>query len=162
MDKQHHYELTVEWTGNTGSGTSGYRQYERSHAIRAAQKPALLASSDPAFRGDPTRYNPEVLLLASLSSCHMLWYLHLCAEAGITVVAYTDAATGTMEETAAGGGRFCQVTLHPRVAVLHEAMVEKAVSLHQTAQARCFIANSVNFPVHHRPTCYAQATSAPA
>jgi len=151
MSKQHHYELTVQWTGNTGTGTSGYRQFERSHTISAAQKSDLLASSDPAFRGDPTRYNPEDLLVASLASCHMLWYLHLCAEAGVTVVEYSDTATGIMEETAAGGGRFREVTLHPLVKVLSDSMLEKALALHEAAHALCFIANSVNFPVHHHP-----------
>jgi len=151
MGKQHQYELWVQWTGNTGTGTSGYRQFERSHTISAAQKSPLLASSDPAFRGDPTRYNPEDLLVASLASCHMLWYLHLCAEAGVIVVDYADAATGIMEETAGGGGRFRQVTLHPLVTVLRDSMREKALALHETAHARCFIANSVNFPVHCQP-----------
>lgn len=149
MSKQHQYTLVVEWTGNTGTGTSGYRQFERSHTISAAQKAPIMASSDPAFRGDPTRYNPEDLLVASLSSCHMLWYLHLCADAGVIVVEYTDTATGIMEETADGGGCFREVVLHPLVTVQSHSMLEKSLALHHTAHALCFIANSVNFSVRH-------------
>ncbi|PJJ47878.1 OsmC family protein [Hymenobacter chitinivorans] len=152
MSKEHAYELTVEWTGNSGTGTSGYRQFERSHTIQAASKPPLLASSDPAFRGDATRYNPEDLLVASLASCHMLWYLHLCAEAGIIVVAYSDTATGIMAETPDGGGHFREVTLHPLVTVAAAHMQAPAAALHERAHQLCFIANSVNFPVRHQPT----------
>lgn len=157
MSKQHHYELTVEWTGNTGTGTSGYRHFERHHTIQAALKAPLLASSDPAFRGDPACYNPEELLVASLASCHMLWYLHLCAEAGVVVVAYTDTPTGLMDETAEGGGRFRQVTLRPSVTVSSSAVREKALALHAQAYRLCFIANSVNFPVLHEPVIHLPA-----
>jgi organic hydroperoxide reductase OsmC/OhrA len=117
MAKTHRYSVTVQWTGNTGSGTSGYRSYERRHEILAAEKPLIPGSSDPAFRGDPTRWNPEDLLVASLSACHELWYLHLCAEARIVVVAYIDHAEGVMEESAEGLGRFRSVTLRPEVTV---------------------------------------------
>jgi organic hydroperoxide reductase OsmC/OhrA len=151
MSKQHSYELTVQWTGNSGTGTSGYRQYERSHLISVANKTPILASSDPAFRGDAARHNPEELLVAALASCHMLWYLHLCAEAGVIIVEYTDTARGTMLETPDGGGRFAEVTLHPLVTVLNNSMMDKALELHQKANQLCFIANSVNFPVHHQP-----------
>jgi organic hydroperoxide reductase OsmC/OhrA len=152
MSKQHSYELTVQWTGNTGTGTSGYRRYERSHLISVPNKMPIPASSDPAFRGDSTRHNPEE---AALASCHMLSYLHLCAEAGVIVVEYTDTATGIMAETPDGGGHFTEVTLHPLVTVLDEAMVDKALELHQKANQLCFIANSVNFPVHHQPVSQA-------
>jgi organic hydroperoxide reductase OsmC/OhrA len=148
---EHEYSLTVEWTGNTGSGTTSYRGYERSHTIVVEGKPAIMGSSDPGFRGDPSRYNPEELLLASLSSCHMLWYLHLCAEAGVIIVDYTDKARGVMEETTSGSGSFREVTLNPVVVVTEAGMIEKAVDLHQKANAMCFIANSVNFPVNHVP-----------
>jgi organic hydroperoxide reductase OsmC/OhrA len=151
MSKQHSYALTVEWTGNNGTGTSGYRQYERSHLISVAHKTPILASSDPAFRGDSARHNPEELLVASLASCHMLSYLHLCAEAGVIVVEYMDTATGTMVETPDGGGHFSEVTLHPLVTVLIDSMLDKALALHSKANQLCFIANSVNFPVHHQP-----------
>jgi len=117
MAKQHTYSATVTWTGNKGTGTSSYRDYARSYEILAKGKAAILGSSDPAFRGDGSRWNPEDLLVGSLAACHKLWYLHLCAEAGVVVVAYVDEAEGVMEEMADGGGQFVQVTLRPRVRV---------------------------------------------
>lgn len=153
MAKEHHYSLTIRWTGNSGQGTSTYRSYERSHVISSENKPEIMASSDPAFRGDKTKYNPEEFLVASLSSCHMLSYLHLCAEAGVTVLEYTDKAMGTMVETPDGGGHFSEVTLCPVVIVTEPTMVDKANELHHQANKLCFIANSCNFPVHHQPTC---------
>ena len=155
MAKEHHYSLKISWTGNTGTGTNSYRSYERSHLISAGNKPEILASSDPSFRGDMTKYNPEELLVASLSSCHMLSYLHLCAVAGVIVLDYTDNATGTMAETPDGGGHFTEVTLYPVVTVAEPSMVEKANELHHQANKLCFIANSCNFPVHHQPSCKA-------
>lgn len=149
--KQHRYELHVKWTGNNGTGTSGYGAYSRNHTIMAPDKPEIQASSDPAFRGDVTRYNPEEMLVASLSACHMLWYLHLCADAGIIVVDYTDTPTGLMTETANGGGQFSEVTLNPLVTVAEAHMADKANALHKKANEMCFIARSVNFPVHHAP-----------
>jgi organic hydroperoxide reductase OsmC/OhrA len=150
--KTHRYAVTVKWTGNTGTGTSGYKNYERQHEISAgADKPLIPGSSDPAFRGDPARWNPEELLVASLSACHQLWYLHLCAEAGIVVVDYVDSAEGMMEETADGSGRFLRVILRPQVTVASGSDVAKAQELHEPAHAKCFIANSVNFPVQHEP-----------
>ena len=157
MAKEHHYSLTISWTGNTGTGTNSYRSYERSHTISVENKPGILASSDPSFRGDKTRYNPEELLVSSLSSCHMLSYLHLCAVAGVIVLDYTDTATGTMVETPDGGGHFSEVTLYPVVTVAEPSMVEKANELHHQANKLCFIANSCNFPVHHKPSCQSKA-----
>lgn len=151
--KAHQYNLALEWTGNKGTGTSAYKAYDRAYTISIDQKPDLHGSSDPNFNGDPTRYNPEELLVASISSCHMLWYLHLCAEAGVIVTHYTDKATGTMTETANGGGHFTNVTLFPVVTVANKAMIDKANQLHQKANEFCFIANSVNFPVKHEPVC---------
>ncbi|MDV7697781.1 OsmC family protein [Chryseobacterium soli] len=152
MSKEHHYKTTIQWTGNKGTGTSGYRDYERSHTIAVDHKPVMEGSSDPAFRGDKTKHNPEDLFLSSLSSCHMLWYLHFCSEAGIIVVNYQDTATGIMTETPNGSGHFTQVILHPTVTVTDEAMVVKARELHHKANQFCFIANSVNFSVQHIPT----------
>ena len=149
VKKTHRYAVTVTWTGNTGAGTSGYREYERQHEISAAKKPSIAGSSDPAFRGDPTRWNPEELLVAALSACHELWYLHLCAEAGIVVSAYVDHAEGVMEETADGSGRFQSVTLRPNVTIASGSDLATARALHDVAHTKCFIANSVNFPVHH-------------
>lgn len=151
MKKEHQYTLTITWTGNKGSGTSGYVAYERSHIISAKNKLNIVASSDPAFRGDPTRYNPEELLLASLSSCHMLWFLHLCAENGIVVTAYTDQPEGTLTMHENGSGQFAEVTLHPLVAVAAQNMLSKLDELHEKAHQYCFIANSVNFPVRQLP-----------
>ena len=152
MSKEHQYRISLEWTGNSGAGTSGYKSYERSHRISVQNKPDIPGSSDPSFRGDSARYNPEELLVASLSSCHMLWYLHLCAEAGVVVINYSDQAMGTMVEISNGGGKFSQVTLNPVVTVRDALMMEKANALHARANELCFIANSVNFPVSHRPT----------
>ena len=151
MNKEHSYSILLRWTGNTGTGTSGYTAYERSHSISAEGKPEILGSSDPAFRGDKTRYNPEELLVASLSSCHMLWFLHLCADSGIIITAYQDRPRGIMEETSNGGGRFKEVTLYPVVTIADAAQLGKLEALHERAHALCFIANSVNFPVKHIP-----------
>ena len=160
MDKLHHYHLTTAWTGNNGTGTSNYRAYERSHTISIENKADLFCSSDPAFRGDNTKHNPEGLLLASLSSCHMLWYLHLCAEAGVVVTDYTDNATGVMTEAPNGSGQFVEVTLNPIVTVTEASMIEKANELHHKANEFCFIANSVNFIVGHNPTCVVSTMAA--
>ena len=151
MEKTHHYKTTVKWTGNTGSGTKNYRSYERSHIVSVENKADILCSSDPAFRGDKSKHNPEELLVVSLSSCHMLWYLHLCCDAGVVVVDYLDHARGTMEETENGARRFIEVILNPVVTVLELSMIEKANELHAKANELCFIANSVNFPVSHKP-----------
>jgi organic hydroperoxide reductase OsmC/OhrA len=148
MPREHNYSVKVIWTGNAGNGTSVYRAYQRDHEITVAGKPPIPGSSDPKFRGDSTRYNPEELLVGALSTCHMLWYLHLCADAGVVVVSYEDRAEGTMEESSDGGGRFTGVTLHPHVQV--RGSVEQAEALHQRAHEVCFIANSVNFPVKHQ------------
>ncbi len=148
--KHHHYSARVRWTGNTGSGTSDYRTYERSHEITAAGKPTIAGSSDAAFRGDAAQYNPEELLVSSLSACHMLWYLHLCADAGVVVTEYYDEARGVMEETKSGG-RFTRAILQPRVTVASPDMIEKAKQLHASAHTHCFIANSVNFEVLVEP-----------
>lgn len=151
--KEHHYSVKMEWTGNTGKGTASYTAYSRDHVYSGIEKTLKIpGSSDPSFRGDKTRYNPEELLVSALSSCHMLWFLHLCSMHKIIVTEYVDHATGIMEETADGGGRFKEVTLHPKVVITSEAMIEKAESLHQETNRLCFIANSCNFPVRHEGT----------
>lgn len=147
----HHYKTTTKWVGNRGQGTANYRAYDRNHDIVVDGRHDLLCSSDPAFRGDPSRHNPEVLLVGSLSGCHMLWYLHLCADNNIVVTEYTDEATGVMEENKDGSGQFLEVTLNPRVTVADKSMIEKANELHHKANQMCFIARSVKFPVHHKP-----------
>ena len=150
--KTHQYEINMKWTGNQGTGTSRYTAYERSYTLQAAGKPELLGSSDPSFRGDASRYNPEDLLVASLSSCHMLCYLHLCAVNKIVVVKYEDRATGVMTETDEGGGHFTEVILNPVITLENMAMMDKADALHHEANKLCFIANSCNFPVNHKAT----------
>jgi organic hydroperoxide reductase OsmC/OhrA len=152
MAREHRYEVCTRWTGNTGTGTSSYREYKRDHEISAAGKPAIPGSSDPHFRGDRTRWNPEELLVASLAACHQLWYLHLCAEAGIVVSAYEDRAEGIMVEEADGGGRFTRVVLRPHVTIDPKSDAALARQLHAKAHALCFIARSVNFTVEHEPT----------
>lgn len=150
--REHSYSVQVNWTGNLGTGTSNYRAYSRDHEISAIGKPTLPGSSDPSFRGDASRYNPEDLLVSSLSTCHLLWYLHLCADAGIIVLQYSDQAAGTMLETTDGGGHFKEVVLSPIVLIDAGGDVALAERLHERAHHLCFIANSVNFPVHCRPT----------
>jgi organic hydroperoxide reductase OsmC/OhrA len=151
-DRIHCYRAQVFWTGNLGRGTIDYPSYERSYEIVIEGKPSILGSSDPAFRGDSTKYNPEELLVASLSACHMLWYLHLCAEASIVVTDYLDLAVGTMLETEDGGGRFTAVVLKPAVTIASGSDKKQAEKLHVKAHHLCFIANSVNFPVSCEPS----------
>jgi organic hydroperoxide reductase OsmC/OhrA len=150
MHQEHHYSAKIVWTGNLGKGTADYRAYKRDHEIRSPRKTVIAGSSDPNFRGDPARYNPEELLVSSLSACHMLWYLHLCSDAGIVVESYEDEAEGIMETSPDGGGRFIRVTLHPNVCLA--GSVAQAEALHHRAHELCFIANSVNFPVEHEAT----------
>jgi organic hydroperoxide reductase OsmC/OhrA len=184
VPRTHAYHVRITWTGNRGGGTTGYRDYDREHEVTAgppAQTPdnprssetrvvhgvdeadgtrrprPIAGSSDPGFRGDPGRWNPEQLLTASLAQCHMLWYLHLCAVGGIVVTAYQDDALGVMSEEADGGGRFTEAVLRPRVTVSSPDMVARAIALHGPAHDKCFIANSVNFPVRHEPVVAAAA-----
>ena len=151
MPAEHTYEVRLEWTGNRGSGTSSYGAYGRDNEIASAGKPVIAGSSDPAFRGDPRRWNPEELLVASLSQCHMLWYLHLAAAGGIVVTAYRDRPVGLMHENPDGSGRFTEVLLRPEVTLADAAALERAAGLHQDAGKMCFIARSVDFPVRHEP-----------
>ncbi len=165
MEKEHHYLVSMVWTGNLGEGTQSYRGYSRDHEIRVEGKADIDGSSDPAFRGSANRYNPEELLVSSLSACHMLWYLHLCSINQIVVTDYRDQAKGTMLEGDDGGGHFKEVVLNPTVTLKSvsgkgvgvgdeaatEAMMEKAKALHEEANTLCFIARSVNFPVRHVP-----------
>lgn len=153
---EHHYVTDLEWTGNQGSGTDHYRNYRRDHVVRIPGKVDLLGSSDPTFRGDPRRHNPEDLLLTALSACHMMSYLHVCVQHGVVVTAYSDRATGTMDTLGDGSGRFREVVLHPLVTVADASMRTQADALHADAARLCFIANSVNFPVRHLPTSRAQ------
>ncbi|SIT37300.1 OsmC family protein [Paraburkholderia ribeironis] len=147
---EHKYKVSVQWTGNRGSGTSGYRDYGRDHVITAGNKPAIAGSSDAAFLGDADRWNPEDLLVASVCACHKLWYLHLCADAGVVVLDYRDDAEGTMLDSAQQG-RFSQIVLRPRVVIRAGGDVELATQLHHVAHEKCYLANSVNFPILCEP-----------
>jgi len=148
MEHQHHYELQLTWCGNRGTGTQTYNGYDRNHLISSLGKATIEASSDHAFRGDRSKYNPEELLVASLSSCHMLWFLHLCSEAGFIVEKYSDQPRGTMVENREGGGRFTEVILYPKIVFRDEPKINPD-DLHDRANKLCFIANSCNFPVRH-------------
>jgi len=150
--RTHRYRIVVRWTGDNGTGTSGYRAYRRDHVIEADGKPPIPASSDPHFLGDRTRWNPEELLVASLSSCHQLWYLHLCSDSSVIVTSYEDRAEGVMTESANGAGRFSRVVLRPTVQIRSGSDVDLATSLHEKAHEMCFIARSVAFPVECEPT----------
>jgi organic hydroperoxide reductase OsmC/OhrA len=151
MIGEHHYRLRSEWTGNRGTGTTGYKDYDRLVTLSSDGKPDLPVSADKPFRGDPSRWNPEELLLAALSECHLLSYLHACVTAGVVVVAYTDDASGLLTEDGRGGGAFTEVVLRPRVTVAEASMLEAASAAHHQALEWCFIANSVNFPVRVEP-----------
>ncbi|NED95556.1 OsmC family protein [Phytoactinopolyspora alkaliphila] len=152
MQRSHHYQVTVEWTGNRGTGTSGYRDYGRGHDVSAEGKTVTIpGSADRTFRGEPERWNPEELLVSSLAQCHMLAYLHLAAVAGVVVTHYVDTPLGTMVLERDGSGQFSEVLLRPAVTVTDPAMIDKAQELHEDAHSTCFIARSVNFPVRHAP-----------
>ena len=149
--KNHQYKTKVIWTGNTGESTKNYRSYQRSYTISVDGKAEISGSSDPAFLGNPELHNPEDLLLASVSSCHLLWYLHLCSVNKILVLEYEDLAEGTMIESENGSGKFSEIILKPNIVVAEKEMIEKAVELHEKANEYCFIANSLNFEVKHQP-----------
>ena len=156
MEIEHHYSVAVVWTGNRGTGTSDYKAYGREHLVNADGKRVIEGSSDRVFRGDPERWNPEEMLVAALSQCHMLSYLHEAATNGIVVTEYTDAATGTMKQTSNGGGHFTLVTLRP-VVTISAGDPGLARTLHHAASEKCFISASVNFPVAHEPTIVVSA-----
>jgi organic hydroperoxide reductase OsmC/OhrA len=152
MSKEHHYELTVEWIGNLGQGTTGYRSYSRNHEVRLSSRPVIDGSSDVAFHGDPERWSPEQLFLAAASQCHLLWYLHLASDAGVVVTEYVDTPTAMMLEETSGAGQFAQITLHPVVTITDQANVPQAKRIHDRAGSKCFIARSVNLPISVEPT----------
>ncbi|MDQ2945455.1 MAG: OsmC family protein [Acidobacteriota bacterium] len=163
VSQAHSFRISTTWTGNDGKGTADYRSYRRDHEMTGPGKSAPIAgSSDPAFRGDGSRYNPEELLVASLSACHLLWMLHLCADAGIVITDYQDDAAGTMVLASDGGGQFSRVVLRPRMTITDSARIGEAEALHARAHQLCFIARSVNFPVEHQATVVAKERGAGA
>jgi organic hydroperoxide reductase OsmC/OhrA len=150
-NEEHEYAITLAWTGAARGATTSYQAYSREHEIHASGKPALRASADAHFHGDASRYNPEDLLVAALSGCHLLSYLAECARAGVHVVAYDDDARGFMSEQH-GKMRFTRVVLRPRVKIEKGSNLAKAIELHHKAHEGCYVANSVNFPVINEPT----------
>lgn len=156
MKREHKYFVDLRWTGNEGTGTSDYRSFGRNHIISYENRVPIHGSSDVAFRGDGSKYNPEELLLSSLSACHMLWYLHLCAASKVVVLTYEDHPQGIMVEESNGKGYFTEVVLNPVVAVSEECMIPQAIAMHKKAGAYCFIANSVNFSIRYNPVCTVQ------
>jgi organic hydroperoxide reductase OsmC/OhrA len=151
--KKHEYQTNLTWTGNQGEGTKKYNSYTRDYTIEILNKTIILGSSDPAFLGDANKHNPEDLLVSSISSCHMLWFLHLASTKGIVVVDYSDKATGVMIEQEDGSGYFESVTLNPIVTITDATRFEETNELHQLANKYCFISNSLNFKVKHHPIC---------
>lgn len=151
MTKQHHYEVTIEWTGARQGSTISYTSYSREFTLKCNRKIDIVGSSDRTFRGDPTLYNPEELLVSAISSCHLLWYLHLCADNNIHIISYVDQATGVMQTDENSSGRFSEVELSPTIIVTKSSDIETAIKLHDVAHEKCFIANSVNFPIKLSP-----------
>lgn len=160
----HSYQTTITWTGNSsGEGTTAYTAYERDFVASAIGKPDIAGSADPAFRGDATRWNPEELMLAALSACHKLWYLHLCAVNDIKVLTYVDEASAEMQEGQKDRpGHFVSARLAPRITISRDSDPDKARALHDQAHEACFIANSVNFPVYCAPDIVRAEQTPPA
>lgn len=151
MNGEHHYRVEATWRGNRGTGTSGYRDYDRDVHLEISGKPALEGSADRPFRGDRAKWNPEDMLVSALAQCHLLSYLHVAVTEGVIVTAYRDEASGLMREDGKSGGEFVEVVLRPEVTVAEESMIPAALRAHARANELCFIARSVNFPVRHEP-----------
>lgn len=151
MSKQHDFPARIVWTGNRGTGTSGYQAYDRTWDLALPGRAVVHCSNDPQLGGDPTKYNPEELLITALASCHMLWYLHLCSDAGVTVLSYEDNPVGIGECEPSGRGRFLEAVLRPTITISADSDPEVASGLHGKIHDFCFIARSVNFPVRHEP-----------
>lgn len=149
--KEHEYVARLTWDGNPGDGTASYERYGRQFVVQIDGKPDLRGSADPQFRGDAALHNPEDLFLAAISTCHMLSYLALCARRGVRVVAYEDEARGTLRFDGTGGGRFVEVTLHPRVTISADSDLALARELHGEAHETCYVASSCSVPIHHQP-----------
>ena len=152
MAKIHEFPSHVVWTGNRGSGTSAYKAYDRTWDMAVEGKATVHCSNDPMLGGDPSKYNPEDMLIAAVSSCHMLWYLHLCSVAGVTVTSYVDDPVGIGESEPSGKGKFIEAVLRPKITITKESDAEKAVSIHDEIHNYCFIARSVSFPIRFEVT----------
>lgn len=152
MPKLHGFEARVVWTGNRGTGTARYRGYDRTWDIATPGKATIHCSNDPMLGGDPSKMNPEDLLLAALSACHMLWYLHLASDAGLVVSSYVDKPIGNGETLDNGAGRFLSAVLRPEIELQQGADLELASALHHKVSDFCFIARSMNFPISYKPS----------
>ncbi|MEM7662234.1 MAG: OsmC family protein [Pseudomonadota bacterium] len=150
--KTHDYTARIVWTGNRGEGTRTYSGYDRTWNVETPGKPTISCSNDPLLGGDPSLPNPEDMLIASLSACHMLWYLHLASREKITVISYTDDPIGVGESEPSGAGRFISATLRPRITLADIADADRADALHSQIHQYCFIARSVSFPVSYDAT----------
>jgi organic hydroperoxide reductase OsmC/OhrA len=156
MASEHEFSCQTEWTGNRGEGTSGLRKFDRTWSISTPGRAVVEGSADPQFGGKADRPNPEDLLMASLSACHMLWYLHLATVAGIVVQSYVDKPVGYGEVEKSGVGRFLRATLRPHIVLAAGTDQAKADAIHHEIHKYCFIARSVNFPIDYAPS-YAEA-----
>ncbi|MUK00772.1 OsmC family peroxiredoxin [Vibrio cholerae] len=150
--QQHEYRARLRWTGNLGSGASGYRSYSRDHEIEVDGPGVLPGTADPTFHGSRDRWNPEQLLLTAVAQCHMLSYLHVAVKAGLVVTGYGDSASGSLRLNRDGSGEFTGILLRPKVELADAEQTELADSLHAEAHRLCFIARSVAFPVRHEPS----------
>jgi len=145
----HDYTARIVWTGNRGQGTASYRGYDRTWNVETPGKPVINCSNDPLLGGDPTLHNPEDMLIAALSACHMLWFLHLASDAGIVVEGYEDNPLAVGESLPSGAGRFLSATLRPHITLAPGSDPEAADSIHSRIHEVCFIARSVSFPVSY-------------
>ncbi|MEM8686346.1 MAG: OsmC family protein [Pseudomonadota bacterium] len=145
--KEHDFTAQVVWTGNQGEGTKSYRSYTRNWSVTTPGKPEIHCSNDPLLGGDPSLHNPEDMLIATVSACHMLWYLHLASAAKIVVTGYVDTPVGTGQSEPDGTGRFIKAVLKPVIEVERGTDLEKADQIHYQIHNHCFIARSVNFPI---------------
>jgi organic hydroperoxide reductase OsmC/OhrA len=153
MGFKHLFKAKLNWFSTIKEEVSTSKIYTKNHTITIEGKDILDVSAAKAFKGDPSLYNPEDLLLSSVVSCHMMSYLYVCSQNGIEVVSYTDAADATLEVLESGSGRFTQVRLYPKVIIRQKEKITEAISLHKKANELCFIANSCNFHIIHEPLC---------
>lgn len=151
MAREHLFRSLLRWTGARTGGTTSYAEYSREYEIDIEGKPTITGSAAGPYRGDESLPNPEDMLLAAVSACHCLSYLALCAREGIVVTGYQDQALAKMTFQD-GKMRIVEAQLRPDVTVAAGTDLDRANHLHEQANAECFIANSVRFPIHHEPT----------
>jgi organic hydroperoxide reductase OsmC/OhrA len=142
------FNVGLTWLSQNKNFT--YNEYSREYTIHAEGKPELIGTAAPEYKGSHEHYNPEDMLIASLSACHMLSYLALAANSKIQVLSYQDQAEGSLIKDGMSM-KFNEVILKPHVVISQDSDQEKALSLHDKAHHICFIANSVNFSVLIQP-----------